>query len=301
MVGLSNDGTGLGIGNGVALASNRLTLNFSGRTLYGKGLTTFGAPTAGSLADVWASTVVSNGGSVSAARMPIIRQFIAAEIASGAWYLTDDYLGFWGENAAQALTSLKQRRLATAVNSPTFTADRGYAFNGTTQYLNTGFISSTDGINCTGTNQRLGVYERTNVSSSGVSAGTIDATVRCLSLNNRRNATLAIGRANTAGVDFTLGTADSRALKVVSRTGGSLTLKMYDRGVKLTDGTAASTATTAPSRAIFIGAVNNIGTATSFRAASIGMVVVGGALSDAQELAQYNAMQAWATSVGAQV
>lgn len=249
----------------------------------------------------WRDAVAANGGSVSLARLIVVDQFVFSEKNSGCWALTDDYLGFWAENAAQALTSLKQRRLATAVNSPTFTADRGYAFNGTTQYLNTGFISSTDGINCTGTNQRLGVYERTNVSSSGVSAGTIDATVRCLSLNNRRNATLAIGRANTAGVDFTLGTADSRALKVVSRTGGSLTLKMYDRGVKLTDGTAASTATTAPSRAIFIGAVNNIGTATSFRAASIGMVVVGGALSDAQELAQYNAMQAWATSVGAQV
>lgn len=300
MVGFSNDGTGLGIGSGVALTSNRLTLNLSGLTLYGKGLTTFGAPTAGSLADVWASTVVSNGGSVSSDRVVIVRQFIAAEITSGAWYLSDDYLGFWAENAAQALTSLKQRRLATAVAAPTFTADRGYTMNGSSQYIDTGFIPAVNGLNCTGTSQHIGVYERTNVSSSGISAGTVDAAVRVLSVNNRNGAN-AVGRANTAGLNFTLTTANSQGLKAVSRANGGLTVKLFDRGVKLTDATAASTAAVAPSRSIYVGAVNNAGTAASFRAASTGFFVVGGAMSDAQHLAQYNAIQAWATSVGANV
>lgn len=248
----------------------------------------------------WAAAVVANGGTVSAARAVIVGQFIGAEKDSGAWALTDDYWGLWGESAAQGLTSLKQRRLATAVAAPTFTTDRGYAFNGTTQYLDTGFIPSTHGINCTGTDQRLGVYERSNVNSTGLSAGVVEATARALTLTNR-NSTTAQGRANTASQSFTLGVADSQGLKAVSRASGGLTVKLFDRGVKLTDSTAAATATAAPTRAIYIGAYNNAGTAASFRAASIGFAVVGGPLSDAQELAQYNAVQAWATSVGANV
>lgn len=246
------------------------------------------------------ASVQANGGTVSDARMVVINTFVAAEKASGAWGLTDDYLGFWAENEIQALTSLKQRRLATAVAAPTFTADRDYVLDGISQYINTGFIPSTHGVNCTGTNQRIGVYERNNVTSAGISAGTLDAAVRCLTLNNR-NGTVATGRLNTAGVNFTLGVADSSALKAASRASGGLTVSLFDRGVKLTDGTAASTATAAPTRAIYVGALNNAGTAASFRASSVGFAVVGGPLSDAQELAQYNAVQAWATAVGANV
>jgi hypothetical protein len=248
----------------------------------------------------WADAVVANGGTVSVARALIVGQFIGTEKDSGAWALTDDYWVLWAEGEAQALTSLKQRRLATAVATPTFTTDRGYAFNGTSQYLNTGFIPGTHGINCTGTNQRLGVYERTNVSASGFSAGTLDSATVVLGVLNR-NAAVATGRTNAAGVNFTLGTANSQGLKATSRAGGGTTMKMFDRGVKLTDGTATSPGSTAPTRALYIAAVNNAGTASSFRAASTGFVVIGGPLSDAQELAHYNAVQAFATSVGANV
>lgn len=248
----------------------------------------------------WAAAVVTNGGTVSAARAAIVGQFIGAEKDSGAWALTDDYWGLWAESEAQALTSLKQRRLATAVAAPTFTTDRGYAFNGTSQYIDTGFIPGTHGINCTGTNQRLGAYERTNVSASGFSAGTLDSVSVVLGINNR-NAAVTTGRTNAAGVNFTLGTANSQGLKATSRAGGGTTMKMFDRGVKLTDGTATTPGSTAPTRALYIAAVNNVGTASSFRAASTGFVVIGGPLSDAQELAHYTAVQAWATSVGANV
>lgn len=246
----------------------------------------------------WARAVMSSGGRVSFRRQVLVSRFIRAEKASGAWALTDDYWCLWAESETQALTSLKQRRLATAVAAPTFTADAGYAFNGTSQYLNTGFIPSTHGVNCTGTNQRLGVYERTNVSASGFSAATLDAATRVLAINNR-NGTIAIGRHNSAAVNITLSLADSRGLKATSRASGGTTVKLYDRGVKLTDGTATSVGSAAPTRSIYIGAVNNVGTAAAFRAASIGFVVVGGPLSDAQETAHYDAVQAWATAVGA--
>lgn len=251
-------------------------------------------------AEAWAGAVVKNGGTVSAARMTLMRATYAALIADRTFWLIDDIILLANENAGQALTSLKQRRLATLVAAPTFTIDRGYVLNGTTQYINTNFIPSVHGGNGPGTNQRIGVYERTNVTGSGVSAGTSDAAARVLFINNR-NATVATIRANALGVDITLSSADSRGLKVGSRSAGGTVVKLFDRGVKATDGTAITPGSAAPTRSIYIGALNNAGTAANFRASSPALVVIGGVLSDAQELSFYNTVQAFMTAIGAQV
>lgn len=247
----------------------------------------------------WTGAVRANGGSVSSDRRLVVNEFFVAEKASGALALTDDYWGFWAENAVQALTSLKQRRLATAVNSPMFTTDRDYTLNGSTQYLNTGFIPASHGINCTGGTMRIGTYERTDVDTATASANTFDTTTVNLSITNRVGANVR-ARINSAVTEVALASADGRGLKTASRNGSGAVLQFYDRGARLADG-ATSAVTTTPTRAIYIGAANNSGTPATFRAVSTGFAVVGGPLSDAQELAQYNAVQAWATAVGAQV
>lgn len=248
---------------------------------------------------LWYNAVFANGGTVSAGRLAVVSTFIAADKASGAWALTDDIWGLWAENAVQALTSLKQRRLATAVNSPTFTADRDYTFDGVTQYIDTGFVPGTHGINLTGTDQRIGVYERTDVSSGGSSAGVFIGSSTNLYILSRNSGTMQT-RLNSGTANFVLAVADSRGLKVSSRAGGTTALG-YDRGVRLTDITGLSIGSSPSTSSMYIGCRNGAGTPTTFRPASIGFVVAGGPLSDAQELAQYNAMQAWATAVGAQV
>lgn len=248
------------------------------------------------------ASVQGNGGTVSDARMAVINTFVGAEKASGAWALTDDYWPLWAENATQALTSLKQRRLAAVTAAPTFTADRDYAFNGSTQYIDTGFVPSTLAVVMTGTSQRLGVYERTNVSSSGLAVGTTAVALRRMTLGPRNGTTMS-GALNTTGGTgtITLGLADSRGLKVVSRAAGGMTVKGYDRGMPLTDAVAGSVGTALSEYSLFVGGNNNMGALASARAASVGFVVIGAPLSDAQELAQYNAVQAFATAVGAQV
>lgn len=250
----------------------------------------------------WRDAVVANGGSVSLARLIVVDQFVFSEKAAGTWALTDDYWGFWAENAAQALTSLKQRRLATAVNTPTFTADRDYTFDGSTNYIDTGFVPSTHAVAMTGTSQRIGVYERTNVNAARNAIGCSATASRRMTLTPR-SGTAAFANLNTAGGTngLALWTVDSRGFKAVSRAGGSLTVKGYDRGVVLPDAVAGSVGTTLPEYSVFIGGVNDTGLLSSARASAVGFAVVGAPLSDAQELAQYNAMQAWATSVGAQV
>jgi len=250
----------------------------------------------------WEAAVIAAGGSVSLARRVVVDQFVFSEKASGAWALTDDYWALWAENALQALVSLKQLRLATTVNSPTFTADRDYAFDGLSNYINTGFIPSAHGVNYTGNVQRLAAYERTNVSVVGVAAGARAGSSNSISLNPR-NANVMTGSVNNSAgaATFSISPSDSRGLKALSRAGGTTALG-YDRGARKTDATGLTIgSTSAPGVPLFIGAFNSSGTAISFRAASVGFVAIGGPLSDAQELAQYNAVQAWATSVGANV
>lgn len=250
----------------------------------------------------WEAVVIAAGGSVSLARRVVVDQFVFSEKASGAWMLTDDYWALWAENAPQALVSLKQKRTATPVNTPAFTADRHYTFDGATSYLNTGFIPGSHGINYTGTSQRIAAYERINLSASGAAAGTRIGTGSSISIIPRNGTAFSGSTNNSAGsVSFTLSVADSRGLKALSRAGGGTTALGYDRGVRLPDATGLTVGSSAPAVALSIGCINSNGTPISLRAASVGFVAIGGPLSDAQELAQYNAVQAWATSVGANV
>lgn len=254
----------------------------------------------------WMASVVANGGTISYDRLVVVDQFIYNEKAAGTWALTDDYMGFWAENAPQALTSLKQRRLATVVNSPTFTADRDYTFNGTTSYSDLGYVPATHGVNWTASAQRIAVYERTNViNPASVSAGAYTGGTNKGFISSQTGSGQLRGGLNTADGspgNFTISPADSRGLKAVSRAGGGTTMLGYDRGVRLTDATALTVSNAArPTHSVFVGGLNFAGSLTNPRAAAIGFVALGGPLSDAQEAAQYANVHAWATAVGAQV
>lgn len=248
----------------------------------------------------WEAAVVTNGGTVSVARRLIVNQFILAEKSAGTWALTDDYWVLWGESAAQALTSLKQLRLATAVNSPTFTTDRGYAFNGTTQYIDTGFIASTHAVAMSGENLRIAAYERTNVAASNTwAAGALNTTDRGLLIGPRSGGGLAQALLNSATTTMVSGVTDSRGFTVGSRT--AAVFEGFKNGVSTGTFSPATSAGVLATREMYVGAFNNAGTPLGFRAASEGFVCVGASLSAAQELAQYNNVQAFATAVGAQV
>ncbi|TAJ97353.1 MAG: hypothetical protein EPO41_02805 [Reyranella sp.] len=254
----------------------------------------------------WRDAVIANGGPVSLARLIVVDQFVFGEKAAGLWALTDDYLPLCGENAVQALTSLKQRRLATAVNSPTFTTDRDFVTNGSTSYIDTGFIPASHGVNWTVSAQRLAVYERTNVvNAASVSAGAYTGAVNKGFITNQVGSGMLRGGLNTADGspgNFAISPADSRGLKSVSRAGGGTTMLGYDRGVRLTDATGLTVSNASrPTHSVFIGGLNFVGSLTNTRAGAFSFVVLGGPLSDAQEAAQYANIQALHTAVGAQV
>lgn len=246
----------------------------------------------------WRDAVLANGGFVSLARLVIVDQFVFSEKAAGLWTLTDDYWGLWAENAAQALTSLKQRRLGTAVNSPTFTPDRGYAGDGSTSYIDTGFNPSLHAVAMTPDSVRLVAYERTYVGGSGCTAGVNSSLNRALNLRSSGASMAANGAAATFSVSL-----PGVGMIVSARRGPLVSdqvgFKNAISQVRSVD--ASAVATSLPVLPIFVHAVNNSGSPALFRATQVGFLAAGAALSDAQELAQYSNVQAWASSVGAQV
>ena len=259
-----------------------------------------GGGAAASDVDLWAAAVVANGGSVSAGRKTLVGTFIAALKTAGSWALTDDLWILAAENEAQALTSLKQRRLATAVATPTFTADAGHAFNGSSQYLNTGFIPSTHAAAMTGSNMRTTCYERTNVVAAGAAAGTLDTSTRNLQVNPRVSGNFIRFGANSSLTPGAVTVTDSRGFVVGSRSAGP-TFSIYKNGSLVETVSPAANATVLPTRAYYIGALNNAGTAASFRASTLGFASVGASLSAGQEADDYAALQTLMTAIGANV
>lgn len=257
-------------------------------------------PTPQLLVRLWVNAVVANGGSVSAGRITLFETYVSELLAYGAWWALDDFWMLVAENEAQALTSFKQLRLAVATNAPTFTIDRGYAFDGATNYINTGFIPSTMAGAMNGSNIRGSVYERTNVNANTGAFGSTSQGQLYIRPRNGSNGVTARNCSNATAYPDAI--TDSRGFTVTAKVANSTAVRMWKNGVRGTDGTAGGVSTVLPATALFIGGVNNAGALNTPRASTIGYVSVGApTASDSVELAVYKALQTFMTAVGANV
>ncbi len=171
------------------------------------------------------------------------------------------------ETSEAAVRNLVERdNDMTIVAGMTFTQYLGFNGNGTTQYLNTNFVPSTDGVNYTLNNASFGIYSRTNVSESSIDMGCIDDMtgygdceigIRVAGLSDR-----CAGKLNTESdtyVGFT-GNTSSIGMFMVTRNGSAYTdLTLYiDKTANTTRGGTGSTNSLSPN-AVFIGAFNEGG------------------------------------------
>lgn len=251
----------------------------------------------------WFAAVATNGGTVSTIQRARVNTLVAALKAAGAWAPTDDCWLLVAESAPQALTSLKQRRLAVAVASPAFAVALGYSFDGTASYLDTGFIPSTMGVALTADAVRIAAYIRAVAAPSGAfAAGTRNTGSRQLRIAPLLSAGPAAIDVNSSGATFVLPAPTANGMTTGQRSDATAaTTRAYKNGlpmVRLADPTGFGTP---PSNALFIGAQNNNGPLGGAIAATIGFVSVGGPLSDAQELSAYGAVQAYMNAWGAGV
>lgn len=248
----------------------------------------------------WRNAVVANGGTVSTAQLGRVATMIRQMRATPAWGLLDDAWIPVAESSIQALTSLKQNRLATPVNSPTFTAGQGYAFDGATNYIDTGFIMASHCVAGTGSGFHGSVFELTNVNSNTVSFGGTNTATRSLDIFPRAGASNFSMNVNSNKLASSVAPTTSVGLSLVQRTSGT-TAEGWQNGVQASFAAPSSNGTTLLPTSLYIGANNATGVAGSFRPTTVGFASVGGIIPSTAQLAFYNAvrnyMLAWGLAV----
>lgn len=174
----------------------------------------------------------------------------------------------------------------TALSSPTFTADRGYTGDGASSYLATGALRN--GLSkFTLNSASIGVWERTDIEATNYAVGTATGAVGRI---QTRAAGGAGGRLNGAtGVAFVTGS--SVGLLALDRpTSG--TMRAVRNGVQAITG--ASTSGTVTADEFYL-----LRDGASYAARQIASSFIGSALSDAEHIALYNAINTYLQAVGA--
>lgn len=249
--------------------------------------------------------VLAAGASYSDAQKKRVQIFVRSLKASTVWFSTDRLWLFAAGNSTQALIDIKARATATAVNSPTFTQWQGYAGNGTSSYINTGFAASTMGVTYTLNSAHMALYNRTartdkagahrNAGAYGPSG--VNAQINLFSFNHLFDCVI-----HGALIQADAGFADAAGMFAINRSASNAS-QGYRNGASIdTDATASDGV---PTSAMYVGATNlsQIGASDpqSFVTDQHAMFSVGGSLDTNRQAAFYNAMQAYMTSLGTAV
>lgn len=248
----------------------------------------------------WVNAVIANGGTVSNGQKNRVNLLISSLIASGSWAKSDDYHVHVTENSTQALTSLKRLALSTIVGGVVFAAGEGVLYNGSS-YIDTGFAPGA-GIQ-TASNTRLAAYLLTSI-TAGAAVGVVSSNQRINTLfpflASAPTAPL-VGGSNGAQANYSLPQQTSLGYSSLSRNGTSgANTSGYKNGRPLTRvGTPASVATTLiPALSYWIGGINNAGVLGNPMTGRTGFAAYGQSLIAAEELSEYQAIQAYMTAWG---
>ena len=180
-------------------------------------------------------------------------------------------------NATDAVRNLVSATPSgTLTNAPTFSANNGYTFNGTTQWLDTGFNLSTATL-YTQNSGYLGVYVRTTGSSGeGCDLGAFDATP-----GNRSHifSRYTAGTKQTIGVNSATGTDDNTkgaGFYQVKRTAAAVEAWRFDSNSSTYSSSGTASSVTRPNCTLGVGARNRAtGGVVNYSDRQIALVICG--------------------------
>jgi len=185
----------------------------------------------------------------------------------------------------------------TAVNSPTFTADRGYAGDGATTNLTTGWIPSSNGVNFVQDSASFGIWSRTaRAAASAAQLGGNGAAGGKVNLFTRFSGDLAFARVNENPEGGSVSNASSDGFISADRAAAGAR-KTYRNGSSL--GSTSQSSTTVPTVEMYLSSVNNNGTPATRSTDQLAAAFFGGSLGDAGHSAFYTALNTYMTAVGA--
>ncbi len=235
----------------------------------------------------------------SAARKTLINNLIKSLKADGVWSKLDAFYVMAAETEQAGQRNwIKDAHNLSPVNSPTFTADRGYDFNGTTQYLSTQYTPSTEAVQYALDSASLFSWSTENVQGDGYSIGSFNSGISAIIPRRSGVADTylaAINAASTSG--GAIGTVtDSRGLTHAERSTAALTT-VYKNGVSAATNTVASSAV--PAQPIFIGARDTDGSPTNYDTRAQAAAGIGASLGPTAAAALYTALNTYLVAVGA--
>jgi len=257
-----------------------------------------GAPNYDPIVVAWRAAVISAGGTVSAVRLRIWSDMWAGIRADGDLSSFDSLWGFCGEDTQSALIDFIGLRTATAVNSPTFTANQGYAGNGTTSYINSTWNPVTHGVAYTQNSAGIILYDRTARTDSAnyTGAGIYDGT-NVAGLSPRFGGAPSGGVNNNAANNVAGTAANASGIWIASRTGANQ-LDFYRAAASIAS--SGASASTAPlNLSMFVGGLNLSGVMTLPSTDQNGMFGTTGGLSAAAVTRINLRLQTALTAIGA--
>jgi hypothetical protein len=250
----------------------------------------------------WIAAVVGNGGTVSGARQALVNNLIVGLKADGIFTKLDRLWLFAGEDQPSALTDIIANSLATAVNSPTFTVDRGYAGDASTSYIDTGY-NPTGGPNYVQDSAQFSVWDNTSrgvnsqvpIGVRKIGGGNLFAEMEPFTADVGGNK--SFGRINSDGFnDLAATVADAIGFWQVNRSGASAA-QLYLNGSSIaTDNLNSSSGI--PNFNFFVCGDNNAGTLLSPTSDQISAAAMGGSLNGTESGNFYSRLRTYMTAVG---
>jgi hypothetical protein len=239
----------------------------------------------------WIAAVVSNGGTVSSGRQTTVNNLVISLKAAGLWAKLDWLLLTAAENVGSALVDLISGRVATAVNSPTFTADDGYAFDGISQYIDSGYNTSTNSVAYTQNSSHVSAWNFSTANWAMIGNYVINTGIEIAYYSGAYH--LVGPQSDNVTMN---GSASSTGLAVLTRTGASARA-FYVDGSSVVSDTETSEAAPA-NQNIFLGCISYQGALLHPSISAVSSASAGGGF-DATDNSNYSTyMRTYMTAVG---
>lgn len=250
----------------------------------------------------WIAAVVTAGGSVSGdnttGRQKLVNDLIVGLKADGIWTKLDRLWIYAAENSQSALIDLKALDQSSAVGSPTFTTDRGYAGNASSSYINTTYVVSTDAVNYTSSSMHVGIWDNTSrAADNSIITGFYDGGSN---LTDLFIYTSLAGPGPLLRPNFVLGTngtAGSSQGFFLAQQISSTAAEIYYNGSSVGTG-GSSAAIVAGSNGFYIGGRNDNGTLAGGTTDQVSMASFGGKFSSVEAGKYYTRLRTYMTGVG---
>lgn len=229
-----------------------------------------------------------------------INTLISSLQTAGIWDKLDVFYVMAAHDSQAARLNWKSSSFTlTPVASPVFTANQGYAGNGSTSYLDTGYNAVTAGGVYALNSAHQSIWSRTNSQeTAGLSLGARStATTNQVTMLLRNVSDLGVSRTNQDSNSTGVSVTDSRGFFIGSRL-ISTSQQFFRNGVQLS---SFSVSTAIPNFSMFIGGVNQGGALAGANASARqhSICSFGSGLTPTESLNFYNAVNTYMAAIGA--